>query len=351
MSTGWYKKSGEKIWTPWFIKFIHSRGYFNIYTYFRNESALSVSHRDAGVNYRKSAGPDSQLLLDKKSLDKIPPLSELNSYDFCFRQVFPGRIVRSMDELGSLLSSVQKKESILLVSLFGAAQPVVRNLICHFERLNIRNYIFLGPHSDFLFDLARRGHLVVDADQFLNNINAKKYKSSGLGKEVLAKAYVVKKCLDYKYNTWVVGANLILTSSDMLTNSTDYANLDIFYGGKNLELLFVRSSSSVLKAWTTDFIYKVVAMVEPGDSRYFADTVANLLLKQKDAGVRIRRSESTAFSEIGTDDSIRSSSGKMKMVYWSPEMALTSVKRQLEEFSLWIIDDDFSCTAVVCHSS
>ncbi len=51
VTTGWYKKMGERIWTPWFIKFIHSRGYFNIYTNFLRERALSVSHRDAGVNY------------------------------------------------------------------------------------------------------------------------------------------------------------------------------------------------------------------------------------------------------------------------------------------------------------
>ncbi|TXG73375.1 hypothetical protein EZV62_001954 [Acer yangbiense] len=99
VTNGWYKEMGERIWTPWFIKFIHSHGYFNIYTHFPNERALSVSHRDAGVNYGKTAGQ----LLDENSIDynflKMQPLSNLKSYDFCFREVFPGRVIRKTDEL------------------------------------------------------------------------------------------------------------------------------------------------------------------------------------------------------------------------------------------------------------
>ncbi|GJN37997.1 hypothetical protein PR202_gb27003 [Eleusine coracana subsp. coracana] len=90
-------KMGERIWTPWFIKFVHARGYFNIYTNFLKERALSVSHRDAGVNYGRSVGPDSTLL-DGKNLDfniwDLQPLKKLKWYDFCFNEVLPGRIVR-----------------------------------------------------------------------------------------------------------------------------------------------------------------------------------------------------------------------------------------------------------------
>ncbi|KAK3159842.1 hypothetical protein QOZ80_1BG0051720 [Eleusine coracana subsp. coracana] len=86
-TTGWYKKMGERIWTPWFIKFVHARGYFNIYTNFLKERALSVSHRDAGVNYGRSVGPDSTLL-DGKNLDfniwDLQPLKKLKccGHDF-----------------------------------------------------------------------------------------------------------------------------------------------------------------------------------------------------------------------------------------------------------------------------
>lgn len=169
MTTGWYKKLGEKIWTPWFIRFIQSHGYFNIYTNFLHEQALSISHRDAGVNYGKTAGPDSYLL-EEGSVDfilvELYPLNDLKWYNFCFREVYTNRIVRSSHELGPLLQSVQKKNFVVLVSLYRVAETFVRNILCHFEGMNIQNYILVGPTSHILIDLARRGHPVIDAGHF-----------------------------------------------------------------------------------------------------------------------------------------------------------------------------------------
>ncbi|KAL6579727.1 hypothetical protein OROMI_007751 [Orobanche minor] len=166
VTNGWYKKLGEKIWTPWFIKFIQCRGYFNIYTNFEHERALSVSHRDAGVKYGKTAGPDSHLL-DENSLDfnllELYPLNDLKWYDLCFRQIVVNRIVRSANELGQVLQSVQREKSVILVSLYRVPEMAVRNMLCHFEGLSVHNYILVGPTSEFLFDLARRGYPVIDA--------------------------------------------------------------------------------------------------------------------------------------------------------------------------------------------
>ena len=151
MTNGWYKRLGERIWTPWFIKFIHSRGYFNIYTNFQNERALSVSHRDAGVNYGKTAGPDSELL-NKSTITsdflKLQPLSNLKWYDYCFSEVVSGRVVRSLNELGAILPSVQRDKTIVLVSLFDAEKMFIRNLLCHFENLYTQNHIFIGSGSE-----------------------------------------------------------------------------------------------------------------------------------------------------------------------------------------------------------
>lgn len=158
MTTGWYKKLGEKIWTPWFIRFIQSRGYFNIYTNFLHEQALSISHRDAGVNYGKTAGPDSYLL-EEGSVDfilvELYPLNDLKWYNFCFREVYTNRIVRNI-----------LCHFVVLVSLYRAAETFVRNILCHFEGMNIQNYILVGPTSHILIDLARRGHPVIDAGHF-----------------------------------------------------------------------------------------------------------------------------------------------------------------------------------------
>ncbi|KAJ0083580.1 hypothetical protein Patl1_30096 [Pistacia atlantica] len=361
VTTGWYKKMGERIWTPWFIKFIHSRGYFNFYTNFQNERALSVSHRDAGVNYGKSAGPDSQLL-DESSLDfnflDMQPLSNLKWYDFCFREVFLGRVVRSMDELGSVLHAVQKQETVLLVSLFGASEVVIRNLLCHFERVNIRNYLLIGPHSELLFDLARRGHPVVDADQFLQNIRAYKFMkfqdSNGrFTNEVFVKAYVIKKCLEFRYNSWVVNGNLLFVNSDFFLQSID-ATAD-FLVAKSLELGHIRSSSAVQKIWTDDFLFEVATMVDkislPRARRSFAYIVTNLLEQKGSVAIK-RINETNVGMVLDAENANRSSLevGK-KLVYWSTELGLDIVQKRLKELSMWIIDGDSSCLAVICHQS
>ncbi|GAY50891.1 hypothetical protein KPL70_002760 [Citrus sinensis] len=191
-------EDGERIWTPWFIKFMHSRCYFNFYTNFPNARALSVSHRDAGVNYGKSAGPDSKPL-DESSRDfnipTMPPLSNLKWHDFCFREVLPGRVVKSMDDLGSVLPSVQRQETVLVASLFGASKAVTRNLLCQFERINSQNHIFGGPHSEFLYDLARRGRPMIDIRAYESL--SLQTSTARLTKEVLVKkAGVIIKRVD-----------------------------------------------------------------------------------------------------------------------------------------------------------
>jgi hypothetical protein len=364
VTTGWYKKMGERIWTPWFIKFIHSRGYFNIYTNFLRERALSVSHRDAGVNYGKTAGPDSQLL-DESSLDfnflEMQPLINLKWYDFCFKEVLPGRVVMSDAELGTVLSGVQNQKTIIVVSLFGVSESVTRNLLCHFERLNIWNYIFMGPESDFLLDLSRRGHPVINADKFLNSVGA--YKSmrsqdsnAELIKEILMKAYVIKKCLDYRYNSWMVDGNMLFASSEMFLESID-PTFD-FYVGKSLELIYVRSSSFAEKFWAGDLMSKVAVMVDSltrkvsisRDGMDFVYIAANLL-DQK--GVRIKRVDETSLSmNIDTNNVNQSSlGGGKKMIFWSSELGLDLIQKRLQEIGMWIVDSDSSCIAVVCHGS
>ncbi|EOY32980.1 30S ribosomal protein S3, putative isoform 1 [Theobroma cacao] len=359
VTTGWYKKMGEKIWTPWFIKFIHSRGYFNIYTKFPDEKSLSVSHRDVGVNYGKTAGPDSQLL-DVNSLDsnsrEMKSLSTMKWYDFCFREVVPGRVVRNLNDLGSILPSVQTSGTVLLVSLFAASEAVTRNLLCHFERLNIWNYIFIGPATDFLFDLARRGHPVIDADQFLNNIRA--YKSMGIQdlkarfkNDILLKAYVVKKCLEFSYNTWVVDGNMVLVNNDLFLKSID--STYNFYAGESLDLFFVKNSPSAHKILADDFLYDVAALLDknslPTDSRKFVSVMAKLLEKK---GFRVKRIDEKSFGEkLGNQNLNRTLETDKRVVYWSRESDIDSIQMRLQELSLWVIDNDSSCTAVVCHKS
>lgn len=364
VTTGWYKKMGERIWTPWFIKFIHSHGYFNFYTNFLHERALSISHRDAGVNYGKTAGPDSYLL-DESSQDidllEMQPLTKLRWYDFCFKEVHPGVVVRSFEELGSVLTSVQKQDAIILVSLFGASERVIRNMLCHLESLNIQNYIFMGPNSEVLHDLARRGHPVIDATLFLSSLRARKMKSlqdsdPDVKQDTVVKAYVIKKCLESGYNSWVVDGNMLFLSSGPLFDVNDATN--DFHAGMTPEILFVRASSSARKIWDDDFVRKVVRMVDSTtgrdsiptrESQRFVYTVRDLL-KQGGARIKWVDERGSLGLRIDSRNANKTSPGKgEKMVFWSPEISTEMIQKRLEELSLWIIDGESSCTAVACH--
>ncbi|KAI9074715.1 hypothetical protein K1719_043305 [Acacia pycnantha] len=307
VTTGWYKKMGERIWTPWFIKFIQSHGYFNIYTNFLHERALSVSHRDAGVNYGKTAGPDSQLLDDR-------------SLDFNILEMHP-------------LSSL--------------------------KWLNIRNYILLSPESDILFDLARRGHPVINVDQFIKGVGLHKLTSQGSQfeaiKSILTKAYVTKKCLENGYNLWVVDGNMLFLSADLFFESKDPN--DDFFLATSLELLYVRSSATAKKMWDNNLVSKVVAMAEDlgrkgslshGDLSFVH--VMAMLLEQN--GAKFRKLDETTYGmKIGSANVNKSSLGDKKLVYWSAEMGLESIQNWLEELNLWVVDQENSCAAVVCHKS
>lgn len=355
VTNGWYKRMGERIWTPWFIKFIHSHGYFNIYTNFLHERALSVSHRDAGVNYKGSAGPDSQLL-DRNSLDisrfEMQPLSKIRWYDFCFREVVPGRVAKELNEIDPILHSVGKQKPVLLVSLLKASEGIVRNLICHFEKLNIQNYIFMVPRSksDLLLDLARRGHPVIDMEGVFDSIMRSKTSSPELIKDIMVKAYVVKKCLESGFDSWVVDWHILLLSNDFLLNSTDPKQE--FYSGKGLGFFIARSSSSSCKIWGK-FAANLESLVSEASpsSEYgnFVDIVSKISGRQ---GLKLKSLDGASFilklESIGVNQTLPENT---KMISWSPEAETDSVRNHLQELGMWIIDGDFSCKAVICHQS
>ncbi|CAH2072923.1 unnamed protein product [Thlaspi arvense] len=354
VTNGWYKKLGERIWTPWFIKFVHSRGYFNIYTSFPNEGALSVSHRDAGVNYRKSAGADSQLL-NKSSIGsdflKLQPLSNLKWYDYCFSEVVPGRVVRNLNELGTILPSVQRERTVILVSLFAAEKMFIRNLLCHFDKLNTRNHIFIGPSSELLFDLSRRGYPVIDADKFLDKLIKSKTSYPDSVKEGVGNAYVVKKCLELGYSTWVFASNALLVDNGPLLGriSSEYD----FYVGESSGILIVQSSSVTQKLWSNEILQSIVSSTtknnSPNQRLDFIRLVKELVERK---GKRIKTVETMSIAENTNANSVNQSLGDGKpVVYWSPEVGSNIIRTKLAELNLWLIDDDLSCKAVICHSS
>lgn len=361
VTTGWYKRKGERIWTPWFIKFIHSRGYFNIYTNFLHERALSVSHRDPGVNYGKSAGPDSQLL-DENSHDinllEMQSLSNLQWYDFCFRRVLPGRVAKNLDDVDPILRTMGKQKPVLLVSLLKSSEMIVRNLICHFERLNIQNYIFMIPNSksDLLHDLPRRGHPVIVTEEVFDSITRNKKSSSELIREIVVKAYVIKKCLESRFDSWVIASNILPLNNNPQFDTTVFREGN-FYVGKESRFFFVRSSSSSRGVWNEIFVQKLAASVESlvsqdsslKENGCFADMVEKFAENYE---LRLKSVEDIGFSlKLERVDGNQSLPKNTKMISWSLEMDMNTVSKHLEELGMWIIDSDSSCRAVICHQS
>ncbi|RRT72820.1 hypothetical protein B296_00021249 [Ensete ventricosum] len=358
VTTGWYKRFGERIWTPWFIKFIHSRGYYNLYTNFKQERALSISHRDSGVNYGKTAGPDSSLLVDESldfSLRELPPLRNLKWYDFCFAETHPGRLASNFDQLRSMLHSLKQK-TIFVISLYQTTERIARNLICNLEKVGLVNFILLGGYPELLIDLARRGYPVVDTSQLVSSIRQVKSidleRETDIIKEIWIKATTVQKCLELGYDLWLIDGNMIPGSGllpELLNPSYDFAI------AKNAELLFVKSSPSSLKTWNDDYIHKVAAecksligTISPEmEHMNFAYLAMRAL--DENAGARLWRLDD---SDIGVKlgyGTMNNTESKLKMVFWVPGMALTSVQRELDRSGMWLIDVDSSCVSVVCH--
>ncbi|KAG8045254.1 hypothetical protein GUJ93_ZPchr0008g14027 [Zizania palustris] len=353
-TTGWYKKMGERIWTPWFIKFVHSRGYFNFYTNFLKERALSTSHRDAGVNYGRSAGPDSTLL-DGKNLDfnvwKLQPLNMLKWYDFCFAEVHPGRVIRKFSELGSVLKSVQLENNIVLISLYSVDQRIARNLICHLEKAGMQNYIFLVDNPEFLDDLAHRGHPVIDAIGLLQSI--KMSSSMNLDedfiKEIVVKAYVIKNFLDLGYNLWVLNGNMISLGSKLIEPSDQFVYL---FAAESADLMFLRSSQGSKKAWN-ELVLRMADRMMPSKSDFSSPEHKNFVriftnVSGNNGVLRLGKLDELAV-KLGPNTSNRSlSGGHNKVLFWSHSLASDSVQSKLENMGLWLIDSDSSCNAVVC---
>uniref|UniRef100_J3KYV7 Uncharacterized protein n=1 Tax=Oryza brachyantha TaxID=4533 RepID=J3KYV7_ORYBR len=355
-TTGWYKKMGERIWTPWFIKFVHSRGYFNFYTNFLKERALSVSHRDAGVNYGKSVGPDSTLL-DGKNLDfniwELQPLNKLKWYDFCFSEVLPGRVVRKFSELGSVLNSVQLENNIVLISLYSIEQRIARNMICHLEKAGMQNYIFLVSNPQFQDDLAHRGHPVIDGTGLLQSIKmSNSMYSDDFVEEIMVKAHVVKKCLDLGYNVWVLNGNMISLGSKLIEPSDQSVDL---FAAESVDLIFLRGSQSSKKTWNELVILRMGDGLMSSKSDFYSSlerkNFVGMLTKVlgSKGDVRVGKLDEIVPVELGPHTSNRSlSEGHCKVIFWSHGMASDSVQSQLENMGLWLTDADSSCSAVVC---
>jgi hypothetical protein len=147
--------------------------------------------------------------------------------------------------------------------------------------------------------------------KIFNNARASKWMTSqnfnALIEETFVKAYVIKKCLDFRFNSWMVNRNMLFTSSDMFHKSIDPSS--DFYVRKGLELFYARSTSSAEKFWDDDLFSKVVGVVDSSRNGSSSSNgvsfvyIGTKLLKQK--GAKIKRFGDTSFGmKIGSNNLI-----------------------------------------------
>ena len=73
------------------------------------------------------------------------------------------------------------------------------------------------------------------------------------------------------------------------------------------------------------------------------------LLEQK--GKKVKTVETMSIAENTNAESVNQWLEDDKpVVYWSPEVGSNIIQTKLAELNLWLIDDDLSCKAVICHS-
>lgn len=332
---------GERIWTPWFIKFIHSRGYFNIYTNFGKERALSVSHRDAGVNYGRNAGPDSVLVMQKPTdfeLYDMKPLNTLRWYNFCFKEIFPNRIVNGLNQLENVLKTVQNGKTVTLVSLYETQELVVRNLICHFEKVGLQNYIFLGDDLEVLSDLARRGHPVI----YENRLLGSEIRGTDFTKQTVVKGNLIRRFLELGYNIWLMDGNMAPVTN-VLPELSDQSFE--FLARNDVELMFLRNSLNMRNVWNDLFISKLAEKSKSSEKENFVNLITKALEKTSHLKMGTL-DEWIALIDLGTYNKDSIIKGRDTVVYWS---GLSPVERELGKVSLWLIDEDCSCNAVICQ--
>lgn len=364
ITTGWYHRSRERIWTPWFIMFVHSRGYFNLYTHFMDEQALSVSYRDKGVNTKKEAGPDSNLIgsqnVAEMNLWEMKPLKHLKRYNYCFHEVMQGRLVKKLHDFYKVVPSLQENGTIILVNTLGFPEAIIRNWLCQFSKFGVRNYMLLLQDHLLEEEFLRRGHAVMHVDLDKDGSHEQSFDNIADGNEMVIKRILltvqaITWILQAGYNVWVTKVDTLWAANPFPgIRGSDADMLGLASGmGTSTGLLYTRSSKGTLLLWRS---------------------VHDDVLHQAESLTRSRISEAKQdFLEVSLGHMLSKSTIKFKLLsHTLMTNFLTLYKNQtdgpqlpaaslitgiqssdacisvLKSFGLWMLDDELACTGVFC---
>lgn len=354
VTNSWYKKLGERIWTPWFVKFAHARGYLNLYTNFFDERALSVSHRERGSNYKEAAGPDSQLVNTFDSgndtmLWVMSPFKSLPQFDFCFRDVKKSELARTSAEFRSMLASMEMNNSVLLVNTIDVDSLLVRNWLCHMERLGIRKFVLLGDDNELINDLARRGYATVSTQLFTEAETA----VTRLRRDMIA-VQAVHEILNIGHSVWLTRADSVWVEDPFDTGFDIGGSSDVM-GSQPLDafhpaLLYIRASQGILRVWSKWVGYMSVIARDSRNSNTSRHSSVwpgfqSFITSNKDCNyLALPSNLSGSFRDLQIVES-----GKRVILLEGLEGTnVPLVVETLKASGLWAIDKDLACKRVYC---
>ncbi|CAI7837945.1 unnamed protein product [Closterium sp. NIES-53] len=211
-TTVWFKNKGNRLWTPWIIKWAYAKGMFNLYPSPPGNLSLSISHREKGSNMPKNRGADAALLTPQKLaaalaaassaasvsaggaagrgaagataggaagrvvaggadvawarsirawwVRPLPVLRRLERHDLCFRQLRWLPPAKSLEEFHSLLNAVAPEKYVSLIVVPFDGRDLINNWLCHIDGSGVSNLILIVPCARLAAELAARGYAV-----------------------------------------------------------------------------------------------------------------------------------------------------------------------------------------------
>ncbi|CAI6001281.1 unnamed protein product [Closterium sp. NIES-64] len=212
-TTVWFKNKGNRLWTPWIIKWAYAKGMFNLYPSPPGNLSLSISHREKGSNMPKNRGADAALLTPQKLaaalaaasssaasgsaggaagrgaagataggaagrvvaggadvawarsirawwVRPLPVLRRLERHDLCFRQLRWLPPAKTLEEFHSLLNAVAPEKYVSLIVVPFDGRDLINNWLCHIDGSGVSNIILIVPCARLAAELAARGYAV-----------------------------------------------------------------------------------------------------------------------------------------------------------------------------------------------
>lgn len=354
---------GNKLWTPWIIKWAHAESMFTLYPAFPSNLSLSISHRDKGSNFGKNRGADSSLLATIPSEPKdpihrwwnapFPALQQTPRRDLCFHLVSYCPPARQLDELNLLLEAMKLEvKRLALVIIPWGAYDLGRNWLCHAEATGLRNFLLVVSCPRQAATLANMGHLVYLTSKNSPPVDvaaARRAQGRGgaLNQWTSEHVQLVLATLSFGFDTLVGAPENVWMENPLaadLGESYDmWGRLDPVKFSDSL--LYVHSSETTIAAWSRLRSAWVKAEAA-GQSTVLLQQAAQGWLMGRD--ITFQTIEGTPLEQARGKTSWEA--GELPIAMGPRRDTKDEKVADLQRAGLWVVDDyDFACKSVVCR--